>query len=481
MLMNNKGMTLIEVIIALFLLGLLTIVFLPSTWSSYKMMEKAKEITVDTFAAQQKVELSMEKARDDIYEYRKDPSKPNPMTKSINAFGKTISGVPIKQSVLSKDGTVNRGDIYVFVADEPIINENLPEVEWIKLFDKNSKDIPIYWKNNNLTGSHKIKDTANYFMSLKRWYVSKPGFDGFIPASGINESYWGTRYPSWPNDYETINNNDKDQLMDLSPYIGKHVVFTVIPVAKTGKYGAEANSKEIYVMGPPILDNIKFHFDPYTFRNNSEVFYSDGSPIPNWKDYSISTPVTFTPVYTDANKMWINYIHDDGKTIVLNDSEAKISYNPTDANNFTIFAVYKNTYTAAASQNIIKRNSTANNGWEIKLNNNRLEFKVNQSGTQTKSIVQSTDTEASKKYIISARMSSPNMKLILDRNDNKEEGYEIFPSYNVNNSSVALTIGGTSSQENIYEIIIYNTALSDDDINKVRSYLAEKHRIKLKD
>ncbi|MDD4834357.1 MAG: prepilin-type N-terminal cleavage/methylation domain-containing protein [Lutispora sp.] len=480
--MNNKGMTLLEVIIALLLLGLITITFLPSTWSSYKMMEKAKEITADTFNAQQIIELEMEKARDKIHEYRKDPTKPDPMTNSINAFGKIIRGVDIKQSILNKDGTANHGDIYVFVADEPIINENLPEVEWIKLLEKNGMSIPVYWKNNNLTGSHKIKDTANYFMSLKRWYVSKPGFDGFIPASGIDESYWGTRYPSWPNDFEIINNNDKDQLMDFSSYIGKHVVFSVIPVARTGKYGAEANSKEIYVMGPPILDNIKFHFDPYTFRNNANEFYLDGSDITNWKDYSIAT--SFTPTYTDnSKKMQINYIDNDGKTIILNDSEAKInSFNPTNTDNFTIFVVYKNRYTTAASQNIIKRNrSSNNNGWEIKLNNNKLEFKINKSGVQTKSIVQSTDTEASKKYIISARMSSSNMKLILDRNDDKEEISDTFSSYSTdNNSTITLTLGGTSSQQNIYEIIIYNAPLSDDDVNKVRNYLAEKHRIKLK-
>ncbi len=464
---NNNGMTLIEVIIALFLLGLITVVFLPSTWSSYKMMANAKEITADTFTAQKKVELAIEEARDKMVDFKKDNSNPNPINMDIKAFGKTIKGVSIVESILNEKGN-SMGNINVFVADEPLINDNLPELEWVKVVDKNVKEGIIKWEGNKLTGSHKIKDTSNYFMSLKRWYVSKSGFDGYMPDRVENESYWGTRYPSWPNDYELINNNDKTELSDLSPYAGRHVVFSVIPVAKTGKYGIEVKSKEIYIMGPPIINNLLLHLDTYSLNN------PDDSRIEKWKDLYDNKETK----KSSGDGAVLGY--DNGKFLSFHNDLLTMDGKPANTDNMTIFVVFKNTSDDEnKTQNLINRNTTQN-GWKLHIRDGKIEFLINPSANNQADRVITSDNKVDKdKYIITARVTNNDIKMILDKDDNNETKTLQRGQNSSYANSAQISIGDTSSEENIYEIIIYNSALSDEEINKIRQYLAEKHRINL--
>lgn len=492
---NKKGMTLIEVIMAVFLLGLISVVFLPSTWSSYNMMSNAKEITADTFDAQQEIEIEMEEARDAIHDYHLDNSKPNPLTESITAFGKTVKGALVEKSITDKDNTKNRGTLSVFIGDEPVIDENLPSVDNVKLVALSSDENKrlVYWNEKNiaLNGSYTKLNLSNYYTSLIRWYASGDGFDAYIPSADITESYWIGRYPNWTYDFkllkETMSFATTDSLsINFKDYINEYIVFSVIPIAKTGKYCEEGTSR-IYVMGPPVMDGITFHFDPYTLRKTTGDFFVDGDRITSsnkWKDYSIS--YDFNPFYTTTDTMKIDYV-DDGKAVVFDGAEARLTYgtrntnfDPTNnTNSFTVFMVYRNTGTAT-SQGIIKRNSGSNNGWEIGLNQDTVEFKVNQSGNPV-SIFQGDYTKAAEKYIITAVMSSPNMQLILDTNGYSEIILGNSAYRKVNESNATFILGDTTSKENMYEIIIYNRSLSTSEIMEVREYLAKKHRIQLEE
>ncbi len=504
--MNNKGMTLVEVVMAVFLLGIIAVVFFPSTWSSFDMMKKAKEITADTFLAQQSIEIEMERVRD------KDLTSPTQNFSSV--FGKTVTGVAVTQQILDKDGN-SRGELNVFIGDKPDIDENLPVADNVKIVDNTAKknDKIIYWGQNNtsysLKGSFTIPDTTNYFMSLFRWYSSRDGFDGYFPDAVTDESYWGVRYPTPVNDYELLTGKDTEQLTDLKAYIGKYVVFSVIPVAKTGRYGVEERSNRIYIMGPPVLNDLRFHFDPYTLRydinsSNKDVFYEDNESITKWNDYSSGSSVPYAltypnkTTYPDTDEIVLKWNNDDGKAAILSNSEAIMTCNPTNNNSFTILMVYKNTNDTLRDQNILKRltvctspnaytkNANNNNGWELNLIDNKIEFKLSQNDLDAnKGIVQSTDFAANKKCIITARYeestTEPDMILTI----NKEGTQETFTgdySYTAingpwNSTTVYSTLGGIISQENVYEIIIYNKALDDSQIDEIKNYLAKKHRI----
>ena len=474
---NKKGMTLIEVILALFLLGLMTVVFLPATWASYKMMGTAKNMTVDLFLTQQEIEQEMEKARDQIYAYKEDNTKPNPMTRTIRAFGKDVQGISIKKSITNSDGRSNLGDIYTFIADKPVLDEGLPELQWVRLetSDSSHKLGPIHWDGNNLTGSSKIKDRANYFMSLKKWYISKPGFDGHIPDIVDNESHWGTRYPSWPNDYELIS-NDRDQLTSLKDYLGRHVVYSVIPVSKTSQYGVEQPSRPVYVMGLPILSNLLLHLDTYPLA------LTDGSKVTQWIDLRGNKKA----IINNGDGVELQY--DNGKFLQFRGDSLVTENMGINSDQLTIFVVFNNmSHSQDKSQNIISRKST-DSGWQLQMANGAIEFLLYTETNPTDPLqlpvpfehkLTSANVADQSKHIVTAKISAGDIKMIID----KEDGHENIPVSHTDdargNSTPYITIGDSQSEENIYEIIIYNSALSDEDTDVIRRYLSQKHRVKI--
>jgi len=282
----------------------------------------------------------------------------------------------------------------------------------------------------------------------------------------------------FPQDYQLIG-DESTILNNLQNYIGRHIIYSVTPINKVGKFGKEEESQPVYIMGPPVYNtNLKFHLDPYTLRNTSNVFIADNSDVQNWRDYSISQ--NFTPAYSYANKMKLSYIDTDAKTLILNNTQAEFSYDPTNNNNYTVFIVYRNTSVESSkSQNIVKRrNSSNNNGWELRLNGGKIEFFVQNNASTSKTVTQSVNAAGNDKYIISGIVSNSNIKLVLDKNDSREELNSPF-TYSINTTGVKTTLGGASCEENIYEIIIYNSALSEQNVNSVREYLAKKHRIQL--
>ena len=422
--MDKKGFTLIEVVMTVFILGLIATVFLPSTLMSYNNIKKAEEISIGITMAQKKIDVNIENARDSMYQYNKDNSKPNPFgSKKFALFGKEVKGVFMEEPIYNEKEKEQHGYIYAFVGNihmEDFEKGLLPEAYDVTNRDNNGEIKPLYYMDSNktkayLVGDYKIKN--DYYMEIKRWYVSKDGFEGFIPDTDVNEDYIGKRYPLWPNDYEVISNENyfgdtRTQLDDLERFINKHIVFSVIPVTVSGKYGYEIKSNEIYIMGPPVLgSNLKFHFDPYTLRDNNNVLYLDDTPIVNnkyIKDYSINKSFKLT---ITGGSMSLSY--DDGRAAVYNNTQVRIDHDPITTNSFTIFLVYKNTFAENATQNIIKRSDKNNNGWEIALNDNKIGFTIN-STNNSKRINQIGDGNTNEKYIITARMQSGNMKLIVD-------------------------------------------------------------------
>lgn len=470
---NNKGMTLVEVILSISLIALIGAVFIPFFNYSLFVIDEGRKMTKETFKAQQDLEKSIE-----IAKMNKEEQYDSRFFKTnYELFGKKIKGVLITQPAFGDN------NLRVFIPNEVDIAEKLPIVK------ADSVELnpvgPLYPYNGvKLNGKHEIdnKNKEYLFMELKRWYASNEGFDGYVPneINNENEGLFGKRYPIFPSDYVQID-NDSNVLGDLERFVGRHIVYSVTPIDRLGKFGIEVNSRPVYIMGPPILENLSYHLDPYTLRDENGIFINDNIEITKWKDFS--TNRVFNPVYSTPNKMKISYLEQYGKALVFNKTAFTLNYNPTDQGAYTIFAVYRNTSSAlSTSCNIIKRRSFGDeNGWEIGLYDAKIGFSIKQDVSQTKGIFQKSNTVANEKYIITAAYSNNNMRLIIDSNEAKEELTGNF-TYTVNDrNDVELLIGDSDSNNNIYEIIIYNDELNEDEINIVRKYLAEKHGINIKD
>ena len=477
---NKKGMTLIEVIVALFLIGLIASSFLPSIMSSFTIMKKGKGMTVETFKTQQDIELAMEQVRDDIDEKLADPTKTDPRNVSITAFGKTIKGVSNKQPIVG--GSDN---IYAFVANGHIVEENLPVVSSIKL-DQSApskitapKQVQGGDSTVKLQGNHDMASMSNYFTDLKKWYVSKEGFDGFIPEIVTEEEDWGNRYPSWPNDYTIIKDIDTNILEINKKYAGKHIVYSVIPISKTGRYGLEVGTNPVYVNGPPTIDKLSLHLDASILENKDNT---TSPAFKNWNDLSVKK----NNATTSSNNVKTNY--DDGRVVQLRSNLFTVANNTTTTDTFTMFVVFSNTsVTTNKTQNIIQKNS-GGTGWTFQIEQGKLQFFIDPSKSgEPNRILTSSNIIDSRKHIATIQVNSNDIKMTIDTDrdkDNDSRTESLGPlsrgsnsAYNVSTSTI---IGSGSSELNISEIIIFEKSFTTDaEVNEIRDYLSKKHRVEL--
>ena len=471
--MDNKGFTLIEVIVSIFIIGLIGVVFLPSISSSFSFMGKSKTMTVDIFNVQKLMEQEMEEMRDSIDDYIEDGSKPDYRNKTAYVFGKNIPyiAIPYTDEI---ENNFSYGELYSIIANGHAIEANLPKVSEISLTKSANK--PLYGADNSLhlKGNVIINSMANYLTDLKKWYVSKEGFDGYIPSNIPNELDLGTRYPSWPRDYEVIANNETNILNDIYKYLGRHVIFSSTPVSKLGQYGVEISSNSLYVMGPPILNTMTLHLDTYVLGT------ADNIPFNSWEDISGNSN---NASGTSSNSIELKF--ENGKFAEFRNDTFTIAStrNPTPSNNtMTLFLVFSNTSSNNITQDVIKRVNT-DRGWHLYMNNGILEFLINPiSGANNIFSITEVGTD---KYILAIKVTSNLVDIFLDKNDTPvrfnftRTNTSNFSGNSVNANRIATTIGGSNSELNISEIIIYSSALSDDDINRTRQFLAKKHRIEL--
>lgn len=464
---NNKGMTLIEVILAIFLIGLIASSFFPSMMTSFAIMGKGKAMTENTFKTQQNIEITMEEVRDQIDESIIDPTNSvDPRSDTVTAFGKTIIGKSVEEPIVEGNSY-----IYSFVGSGHIVEENLPKVSSVDLDQYSPTNVksPKYLYGANplikLKGDHKMESMINYFVDLKKWYISNEGFDGFIPEIVTNESDWGTRYPSWPSDYVSINDNIENILTMKENYIGRYIVYSVIPVSKTGKYGVEIGSVPVYVNGPPILTDLSLHLDTFILEE------SDGEDVDELLDISGND----RHAKSTGVEVTINY--DNGRFAEFKGATLILDKNIPKTEDITLFIVMNKTTSIDSNKNqeIINK-SNNNNGWIFRLNEGKLEFFTKKESRSAKS---NYDLN-SDIHIVTIKATRKNIGMIIDKNNNKEiinESTETNTS--INNFNIIPKVGNNNSDFNIAEVIFYASELSDDNINKIREYLSKKHRVEL--
>ncbi len=459
---SRKGLTLIEVLLSLFLIGIIATTFIPAIFSNFSMVFKAKDITENIFAAKQNMERAMELARRE-----ENKSDPRFTSKSFTLFGKTIDGTLIHQPI--------SGDkkIVAYVPNESVPVHEVPRIKSGSVSISPPGPIYGFLLGQNLTGSEGILESnSNYYMKIFNWYVSKPGFEGFIPENidNTNEGYFGRRYPQWPQDYIKIKSSYSkiDGLNSLEKYVedyqGRHIVFSVIPVSTIGKYGTEIPSQPVYLIGLPILNPL-IHLDADTIQeeiNDEKLLY--------WSDISKDRIKT-------NEKIKIKYDEELGKFVEIN-NKVTISENLPLGEDITIFIVFNNTSLEVDKiQNLVNSSLGNNLEWQLNMNKGKIEFIIGKEENQIK-----LNTETffdNNKHILVGQISkrtNGEVKLFVDN-----EVISFVGNTNIySNSLLNLTIGSENSELNMYEIIIYNSILSEEQIDSVKNYLSMKHKIELK-
>ncbi|KAB3527588.1 hypothetical protein [Alkaliphilus serpentinus] len=265
--LNKKGISLIEIIISIALLGIISIGFLTLFSSSIKMMNDTKKATINLFNGQEEIEKNVLEIRREIV-HNLRASDPTP----IEFFGKNVEGNLLEIPFPDNPSL----EVFVFLSEvySKKAAANPPVAENVKITVSNDPNDLNADQSSILTGSYDtVEGSSAVYTHLYRWYVTKP-------EAGGND---------FPRDYQLITGEASFSLSNLSAFPNRYIVFTVTPVDVHGLRGAEVASQAVFVSGP----DWKMGNFPWVDLNDNGI-YEEGV------DYKFDKEVLFTAFDTET-------------------------------------------------------------------------------------------------------------------------------------------------------------------------------------
>ena len=234
----RKGMTLIEIIISIALIGIIAFGILPAISAQYSMVHKTKNITVDSFDSQSEVENQVVSKRIELRDNTTTIDDFTP-TQNFTVFGVNVKAYDLK--VTSAKFGNRTIDIF--------LSKQLAQREKFSSLTANNVRIEVVGGTSNdfanlATGTPSLEGKVDaitdstWYTNVYKWYISDPG---------ISE-------PVFPDDYKQISQYvippTQTKITDLNPYANRFIRFSVTPVDKHGVRGSEVFSKNtVLVVG----------------------------------------------------------------------------------------------------------------------------------------------------------------------------------------------------------------------------------------
>ena len=424
---NNKGFSMIEIILSIALLGIISVGLITGLTAQFRLLKNTQKFTEDVASAQQDIELQIS----DVKKAVQDNTEPENKTSYTlhltdqhgNVYNRTVEGYPRALDASSGHAIIT---LFAIVADQKMPEYPVAEVDTFTLeFSDDStvyKDNPALTINSNVT----LDDDEHVNLTnIYRWYVSRTGFN--IPTIvSPAETEIGTKYPRFPNDYTIIHGASGTYLSSdtVASCLGRHVICTVTPASQSGKMGATAVSNPLFVGGLPLKDDLLLHLDASMINKESSAavnIVSNKYYVKNWIDISgngdsvVQTTANRQPELSEA------YIGDMVDNGLWYDTYAKYVYFDDGDGTMDRMTVSTNTIHTDRTVFVVSRNHGAE------------KFEIYQ---------------------------------------------DTYPSYVsiTSGSSGGVTIGNTSNSVDVAEVIIYDGTLSQSDADAVNLYLNNKYR-----
>ena len=233
---NRRGLTLIEIIIALALIGIIAIGIIPTFAMQFKILVDTKDITVGAFEAQGAIEKDIADARETIISgIGTLPNNPS--------F--TIWGIPVHMyEIISTFPSNDNKHVYAYLSGTLASKQDQTNLIATNVLIKvnNISNIPedtADMRNSPIISAEcddNIQPT--WITNIYIWYKSKPG----------------NTDPKFPEDYiiheRTTSSNSSVNLIDKTGLINRYLFLTVTPVDMNGVRGAESfSSNRVLVLG----------------------------------------------------------------------------------------------------------------------------------------------------------------------------------------------------------------------------------------
>ncbi|MGI6751740.1 MAG: InlB B-repeat-containing protein [Anaerovoracaceae bacterium] len=352
---DNKGFTLIEIIIAVALIGIIAVGIIPVFAAQFKMTIDSRDITKLGFHMQGELEDAIFEAQELI---KGSGVYGGTLIAGLSKEDKSIFGRDISAYRLSRDYPSGNKTFVIFLSEKlaemsfrkPLIasmvridgeRNNGTIKEGIEVASvRDSSDLKL------LKGVYEIEDyTSIQDLNLYRWYRSVEGLAD----------------PKFPEDYEFISEwrnkktISKEELKALAA--NRFLMLSLIPVDKSGVRGAEKpSSNSVYIQGDEWRSGIFAWVDKdgdgsYDGDLDVSVNHGSDSNKPNWVLINgFNSKVNFP----SPENPTINLDPSDGSLYVPmgvwrnrnTDKVGKIEIKTTDTNNFINWQVDKNIHFA---------------------------------------------------------------------------------------------------------------------------------------
>lgn len=291
--MNRKGFTLVEVILAIAIIGLIAVSFLPLITFSYTNLIGTEKFTQNMFDDQQLVENEIDALR--------FVAPPNPSTNYETVFGVKV---PVHQISVN---TSSSGQVEVYLPKQTVtprvpVIESPPEMKVrlnstslnvspqpnkFHIFNDDYNifvsEVPItnatkadflmnvyrWYTTDEVSGIEAVSDSTNDFVVIKEWNEAKTPISysqalsmGFTP----NIKEYTDPDTGKKEQYNVLNYDTLEKAYSYSPEVmintfgNRYVRYGVTPYSVAGRIGVERLSNAVYIKAPR-LEIVTAKFD----------------------------------------------------------------------------------------------------------------------------------------------------------------------------------------------------------------------------
>lgn len=379
---ENSGFTLIEIILAIALLGIISVAFLGAMSSNYTLLNRTKALTTDVFESQEDIEKIIENTKMLLSD--NDPLT-NPSGGISYSIFERISGgaITVKGFLIS---TTDNFNLNTIVTETRTPEFKVPTVtkvdlnlyEGASILSKNYEyeELP----NLSIKAKAEVDKNGVFLLNKHEWYVSRSGFNiPIIDALNIDKDFdYGRLYPLFPNDYIPVpikseTNTSVESVLDTlkAEYAGRHIIYTVTPFALSGKQGETYFSEPIFLSGLPVVSstNLILHLDASVISKEDSNSV-DSLFVKKWIDQSTNgnhltqsnidrRPELDEVQYQSDVYSWGKSTKPVANSISMSKSSSLTGIS-TDTNNFTFIIVAKSdSITATIGSHIIRGGSSS--------------------------------------------------------------------------------------------------------------------------
>lgn len=481
--MNKKGLSMIEIIVSVALIGLIATGLLSVATSYVSMLYDSKEITKELLFAQQDMEREIEHVKTQIENGVTPADEDSYVLFGGTSYERTINGYLRQENVDNSSGI-----LYTIITDNTIVYKTAQasnvEIKLWKILE-----VPDGYSDTtglSVKSSFNLSDPDNVNLTnLNHWYVSREGYN--IPVRYTpDEIEVGTKFPRFPDDYTIIPGEKNSNLTTIKDeYAGKHIIYTVTPASKSGKMGTTVPSNSVFISGLPVISDLALHLDAAMIDVTSSDVRISGDDIfvVKWYDQSSHENDgrqsnlalqpklydekfgTFQGSYSKVYDTYARYIRfEDNDSIIVSDDSS------LDLDSMTIYAVVRSSNRTDVKSIISKNDFTE--GWDLGWTGpGYYGFQIGSGGTYESVSGNYNDGIDDGWHIIRADTS---MGFKIDEGGTSSNLRTVG---NITNGSpISIKWNGSTGFVDVAEIIIYDGTLSAAEKGEVDEYLHNKYQ-----